>query len=73
MEQHLHLKNVNDGNIVDATEYRSLIGSLHYLVNTRPDIAHAVGIVSRYMELELNFSGAYSYNGFSWQLQLFLA
>lgn len=31
--------------------YRELIGSLMYLVvATRPDIAHAVGIVSRYME-----------------------
>jgi hypothetical protein len=50
LEQHLQLKNVNDGNIVDTTEYRSLIGSLRYLVNTRPNIAHAVGVVSRYME-----------------------
>src|SRR6185312_14024878 len=29
---------------------RSVIGSLRYLVNTRPHIAYAVGIVSRYME-----------------------
>jgi hypothetical protein len=50
MEQHLQLKSVNNGNIIDAMEYRSLIRSLRYLVNTRPDIAHAVGVVSRYME-----------------------
>jgi hypothetical protein len=50
MEQRLQLKSVNDGNIVDAMEYRSLIGSLSYLVTTRPGIAHAVGVVSRYME-----------------------
>lgn len=31
--------------------YRELIGSLMYLaVGTRPDIAHAVGVVSRFME-----------------------
>jgi hypothetical protein len=30
--------------------YRSLVGSLRYLVNTRPDIAFSVGYVSRFME-----------------------
>lgn len=50
MEQRLQLQKVVDGTIVDATEYRSVIGSLRYLVNTRPDIAHAVGVVSRHME-----------------------
>jgi hypothetical protein len=35
---------------VDATFYRSIIGSLRYLVNTRPDIAFAVGFLSRFME-----------------------
>jgi hypothetical protein len=33
-----------------ATEYRSLVGSLRYLVHTRPDIAFAVGYVSRFTE-----------------------
>lgn len=37
---------------VDATTYRSVIGSLRYLVNTRPDIAYSVGIVSRYMQTQ---------------------
>jgi hypothetical protein len=33
-----------------ATEYRSLVGSLRYLVHTRPDIAFTVGYVSRFTE-----------------------
>jgi hypothetical protein len=35
---------------VDANFYRSIIGSLRYLVNTRPDIAFAVGYLNRFME-----------------------
>lgn len=38
------------GTMIDATQYKSLIGGLRYLVHTRPDIAYSVGIVSRYME-----------------------
>ena len=30
--------------------YRSLVGSLRYLVHTRPNITYAVGYVSRFME-----------------------
>ena len=40
----------NDGKEkVDASIYRSLVGSLIYLTNTRPDIVHAVSIISRLM------------------------
>ncbi|KAF8690661.1 hypothetical protein HU200_041034 [Digitaria exilis] len=35
---------------VNATEYWGLVGCLRYLLNTRPDIAFAVGYVSRFME-----------------------
>ena len=34
----------------DATEYRSLVESLRYLVHTRPDLTFSVGYVSRFME-----------------------
>lgn len=40
----------DEGKVVDATLYKSLIGSLRYLICTRLDIAYGVGLVSRYME-----------------------
>lgn len=39
-----------DGKMVDATQFKSMIGGLRYLVHTRPDIAYSVGMVSRFME-----------------------
>jgi hypothetical protein len=46
------LKLLKDGTTssVDAIEYRSLIGSLRYLCNSRPDLAYLVGYLSRFME-----------------------
>jgi hypothetical protein len=35
---------------VDVTQYRRIIGSLRYLVHTRPDLAFSVGYVSHFME-----------------------
>ncbi|XP_057823915.2 secreted RxLR effector protein 161-like [Cryptomeria japonica] len=35
---------------VDATRYRSLVGSLMYLTTMRPDIMYVVSLVSRFMQ-----------------------
>ncbi|XP_022956276.1 uncharacterized protein LOC111458028 [Cucurbita moschata] len=43
-------KHGNGEPTVDKTLYRSVIGSLRYLVNTRSDIAYSIGVMSRYME-----------------------
>nr|XP_020163059.2 uncharacterized mitochondrial protein AtMg00810-like [Aegilops tauschii subsp. strangulata] len=50
MEPRLKLCKGSPGDAIDATRFRSIVGSLRYLCNTRPDITHAVGMVSRYME-----------------------
>ncbi|XP_074374211.1 secreted RxLR effector protein 161-like [Apium graveolens] len=50
MEFKLQIDADINGDPVDATYYKSLVGGLRYLVYTRPDIAYAAGIVSHYME-----------------------
>ena len=35
---------------VDGKMYRSLVGSLIYLTNTRPDIVYPVSLISRFMQ-----------------------
>jgi hypothetical protein len=50
MEPRLKLSKKSSNPPVDATFYRIIVGSLRYLVHTRPDIAFAVGYVSRFME-----------------------
>jgi hypothetical protein len=50
MECRLKLKKEDGSGEVDKTLYRSVIGSLRYLVNTRPDIAAAVGVANRFIE-----------------------
>ncbi|XP_040258780.1 secreted RxLR effector protein 161-like [Aegilops tauschii subsp. strangulata] len=50
MEPWLRLSKNGSEPLVDATDYRSIIGGLRYLTHTRPDILFAVGYVSRFME-----------------------
>jgi hypothetical protein len=50
MEARLKLSKKLEDEVIEPTAYRSVIGSLRYLVNTRPDLAFAVGVVSRFME-----------------------
>lgn len=50
MEPKLVMHKDENGNPVNATEYKSTVGGLRYLVHTRPDIAYAVGVVSRFMD-----------------------
>lgn len=50
MEHKIQLHKDEDGDPVNPTQFKSMMGGLRYLVHTRPDIAYAVGVVSRFME-----------------------
>ncbi|GKA36699.1 ribonuclease H-like domain, reverse transcriptase, RNA-dependent DNA polymerase [Tanacetum coccineum] len=50
MDPGTKLVKAEDGNSVDATYYRSCIGSLRYLLHTRPDLSYSVGLLSRFMQ-----------------------
>jgi len=50
MEQNIKLLPGRPDLAKDVTKFRSIVGSLRYLVNTRPDIAFSVGMVSKFME-----------------------
>jgi hypothetical protein len=50
MEERLKLSHDSTTEEVDATQYRRLVGSLHYLAHTQPDLAFSVGYVSWFMQ-----------------------
>jgi hypothetical protein len=50
MEEKLKLSRNSTTEEVDARQYRRLVGSLRYLVHTRPDLAYSVGYVSRFLQ-----------------------
>ena len=50
MEQNLKLTSIEGKEFEDATKYRQLVGSLIYLITTKPGISFAVGILSRFMQ-----------------------
>jgi hypothetical protein len=50
MEARLKLSKQSTQPLMDATAYRSIVRSLRYLVNTRPDLAFVVGYVSCFLE-----------------------
>jgi len=50
MEERIKLSKQSITAKVDATLYQSIVGSLRWLTHTRPDIAFAVGYLSRFME-----------------------
>jgi hypothetical protein len=50
MEPRLKLSKVSSAPAIDSSMYRSVVGSLRYLVNSRPDLTYSVGYISRFME-----------------------
>nr|GEV64273.1 hypothetical protein [Tanacetum cinerariifolium]GEW83540.1 hypothetical protein [Tanacetum cinerariifolium]GEW83542.1 hypothetical protein [Tanacetum cinerariifolium] len=54
MEPGLKLSKADDEPEAKATQYRKMVGCLHYLLHTRPDLAYLVGVVQ--LRLESNTS-----------------
>jgi hypothetical protein len=49
IEERLKLGRDSTTEEVDATQYRRLVGSLHYLAHTRPDLTFSIGYISWFM------------------------
>ena len=49
MDLHLQLRPTDGTPLPDPSRYRHIVGSLVYLIVTRPDIAHAVHILSQFV------------------------
>jgi len=50
IETGIKLTKEGDGQTINATYFKQIVGSLRYLMCTRPDIRYVVGLVSQYME-----------------------
>jgi hypothetical protein len=50
MVSNLKLLQDTTSEIVDSTLYRKIVGSLMYLMNTRPDICFVVNTLSQHLE-----------------------
>jgi hypothetical protein len=50
MEEMLKLSCDSTTEEVDATQYWRLVGSLHYLTHTRPNLTFSVAYVSRFLQ-----------------------
>jgi len=47
----LKLSKEDNNKNFDPSLYKSIVGGLMYLTATRPDIMHAVSLISRFMEI----------------------